>query len=171
MASMSNLFRGVPESPYHLSVGAVLYNENNDVACHYFSEFQAADQGKLDDFYILMRETIEAVESVEGAVLRGAKEEFGATGEIKRFLGTLVTKFLRGDTWIEKTTVYFLVKSCGFDSNYERDPNDDESKSVIQWQSINFLIEKMKEQGMKYERTDLDESIILERAKKFLESD
>ncbi|MFZ3031582.1 MAG: NUDIX hydrolase [Candidatus Moraniibacteriota bacterium] len=164
-----NIFRGEAESPYHLSVGAVLVNEKGEVATHYFKEFETFEKVKFFDFYLLMRETVEPGESIEGAVSRGIKEEFGATGEIERFLGTLVTKFLRRGTWIEKTTTYFLVSLESFDLNLQT--KDGETRvSQVQWQSIDFLIEKMKEQGKKYERTDLDESIILERAKKFIES-
>ncbi|OGI20587.1 MAG: hypothetical protein A3J06_03305 [Candidatus Moranbacteria bacterium RIFCSPLOWO2_02_FULL_48_19] len=114
-----------------------------------------------------MRETVEKEESLEQAVLRGIKEEFGATGEIERFIGTLVTKFPRGEMWIEKTTVYFLIKLKDFDPS-KRVLDDGEKVSVVQWQPIDFLISKMEEQQKKYERTDLDESEILKRAKKFL---
>lgn len=162
-----NLFRGIPESPYHLSVGAVLVDSKGQIACHYLKEFQTADQDTLLDFYLLMRETVESGESIEGAVLRGMKEEFGATGEIQKFLGTLVTKFPRGNVWIEKTTVYFLVQLIEF--NLDGRLMDAETKeSNVEWQSIDFLISKMEEQKKKYERTDLDESEILKRVKLYL---
>lgn len=169
MSQTKSLFKSTKESPYHLSVGAVLFNENKEIACHYFKELQFIDDNKKrDDFYILMRETVEVRESLEDVVLRGVQEEFGSTGEIERFLGSLKTKFPRGDVWVEKTTAYFLIKLKDFDPDYERDSRDDESKSVIQWQTIDFLITKMEEQGRKYKRTDLDESEILKRAKQYL---
>lgn len=167
---MKSIFKSTEESPYHLSVGAVLHNDNGQIACHYFKEFEVSDEHrKYEDFYILMRETVETEESLEYAVLRGIREEFGSTGEIIKYIGTLITKFPRGDVWIEKTTVYFLVKLKDFNV-HKRASEDEESVSVIEWQPIDFLIEKMKKQGVEYERTDLDESIILERAKKLLES-
>lgn len=61
---MKNLFKDTKETPYHLSVGAVLYNKKSQVACHYFKKFVVPDGNDhaypLDDFYILMRETVEA---------------------------------------------------------------------------------------------------------------
>jgi ADP-ribose pyrophosphatase YjhB (NUDIX family) len=163
-----NFFISTQESPYHLSVGAIVYNEDKKIACHYFKEFLARDENKMyEDFYILMRESVEANESLEQAVLRGVREEFGSTGEIRRFIGSLVTKFPRGDVWVEKTTVYFLIKIQ--DTNiFDRDPKDAESTSVIEWQPIDDLIAKMETQGKNYERTDLDESAILKRAKLYL---
>lgn len=152
-----------------MSVGAVLYNEKNEIACHFFREFVAGDDNKkYENFYLLMRETVEVDESLETAVTRGIEEEFGATGEIVRYIGMQMTKFPRDDVWVEKGTVYFLIKLKDFDKNYKRDTNDAESVSEIQWQSIDLLIEKMSEQGRKHERTDLDESEILKRAKRYI---
>lgn len=163
-----NFFHSTQESPYHLSVGAVVYNEDKKIACHYFDKFLARDENKIhEDFYILMRETVEANESLEQAVLRGVREEFGSTGEIRRFIGSLVTKFPRGSVWVEKTTVYFLVEIQNVNV-FARDPKDAESTSVIQWQPIDELIAKMETRGKNYERTDLDESAILKRAKLYL---
>ena len=163
-----SLFKSTQESPYHLSVGAVFHDGKGKVSCHYFKEFFISDENTTySDFRILMRETIEADESLEQAVLRGIKEEFGSTGEIERFIGTLVTYFPRGDIWVEKTTVYFLIrlKERGI---FERSFEDEENASTIEWQPIDFLITSMEEQGKRFKRTDLDESEILRRAKPYL---
>jgi ADP-ribose pyrophosphatase YjhB (NUDIX family) len=114
-----------------------------------------------------MRETVESGEGLEEAVLRGIQEEFGATGEIEKFIGTLLTKFPRGNVWVEKATLYFIIRLKEFDIN-ARVLEDCEKDSVIQWQSIDFLISKMEEQRERFERTDFDESEILKRAKKYL---
>ncbi len=168
MPQMQSPFKSTKESPYHLSVGAVLVDKEGQIACHYFKKFQVTGEDqKYDDFYILMRETVESGEGLEEAVLRGIKEEFGATGEIEKFVGTLLTKFPRGDVWIEKTTAYFLIRLKDFDIN-NRIFDDCEKESIIQWQPIDFLISKMETQGQRYERTDLDESEILKRAKKYV---
>jgi ADP-ribose pyrophosphatase YjhB (NUDIX family) len=168
MSQKKSFFKSTKESPYHLSVGAVLIDEAGKIACHYFKEFMVTDEDrKYEDFYILMRETVEVDESLEEAVLRGIKEEFGATGEIEKFIGTLLTKFPRGDVWVEKATPYFLIKLKEFDID-KRVLNDAERESVVQWQSIDFLISKMETQGKRFERTDLDESEILKRAKKYV---
>ncbi len=163
-----SLFASTEESPYHLSVGAVLYNGKGEIACHYFKELRIPqDTREYTDFRILMRETVEEKESLEAAVLRGIHEEFGATGDIKRFIGTLVTSFPRGDVPVEKTTVYFLIELKEFNPS-ERDFYDEERTSLIEWQPIDWLISEMEEQGKKIERTDLDESTMLRRAKSYL---
>jgi len=165
----TNFFKSTESNPYHLSVEAVLVNENKDVCCHYFETFTPPeDPVVLDDFYILMRETLENGESLEGAVLRGIKEEFGAKGNISAYLGSIKSGFDRNGRRMEKMTVYFLIESTEFDlANREKD--DEERISEIQWQTFDFLISKMKAQGERYKnRTDLDESIILERAKNSL---
>ncbi|MDQ5961385.1 MAG: Nudix hydrolase protein, partial [Patescibacteria group bacterium] len=61
----------------------------------------------------------------------------------------------------------FLIKLKEFDID-KRVLNDAERESVVQWQSIDFLISKMETQGKRFERTDLDESEILKRAKKYV---
>jgi hypothetical protein len=161
----NNLYKGTVEHPFHLSVGAVLCNDKNEICCHYFKKFKSkTDLIKLDDFYILMRETLESNETLEQAVLRGIGEEFGATGKISDYIGSIKSQFNRLDTPVEKTTVYFLIRLDKFDIA-QRMKDDEEKLSHIQWHSINFLISKMKDQAIRYKRTDLDESSILERAK------
>ena len=164
-----SFFRSSVASPYHLSVGVILYNEKKEIACHYFKKLFAKDEQRdLEDFYILMHETVEKKESLEAAALRGLREEFDMKGEIQRFLGAQLSKFPRGSTWVEKTTVYFLAKYEGQNGN-GRDANDDESISEIQWRPVDYLIEKMEEQGRRWERSDLNEAEILKRAKVYLE--
>lgn len=108
-----------------------------------------------------MRETMEIGEALEGAVLRGISEEFGAKGEIVDYIGSIKSQFNRNTVPIEKTTLYFLVRLNDYDLS-KRLKDDEENLSEIQWKSLEFLIPKMKEQGKRYRRTDLDESAILE---------
>jgi hypothetical protein len=163
---MDNYFRGIKEKPYHLSVGAVLANDTGQICCHFFKAFKSeADLIEYKNFYILMRETVERNESLEESLQRGICEEFGARGKIITYLGSLKSKFNRLDFQIEKTTLYFLLKLEKQDIKL-RLKDEEEKASEIQWHSADFLIEKMKEQGKRYlDRTDLDESLILERAK------
>ena len=162
---MKNIYKGTTENPFHLSVGAVLINDKNEVCCHYFKEFKLkTDLVTLENFYILMRETIEPGESLEDALSRGLLEEFGARGTTVSYVGSIKSQFNRINTPIEKTTLYFLVNLIDFDFTKRR-MNDEENSSITQWQPIDFLISKMKEQSQRCERTDLDESIILERVK------
>lgn len=157
----ANHFKYSKENPTHLSVGAVVINDKNEVLCHYFEE---TPKWKLKNIYMLMRETIEPDETIESAIHRGLMEEFGVTGEITGYLGPIISHFYskRLDDNIEKTTIYFLVKLIKLDES-KRDPNDPEFASQIQWYKPEFLIPKMKEQGKHPGRSDLDESSILER--------
>ena len=89
-------------------------------------------------------------------------EEFGAVGNLKLYLGSIVSNFTHKDVIIEKTTLYFLCDLISFDPS-KRSTEDAESGSEIMWLDKNELIEYMKEQGQRLGREDLDESKILER--------
>ena len=73
-------FQGNYLHPQHISVGSILMNEKGEVCCHHFFTKDLkgywADE-KLDDFYILMRETLKPNETLEHALERGLMEEFG----------------------------------------------------------------------------------------------
>ena len=77
----TNYFQSSQEFPFHISVGAVLRNKQGEIACHYFDTFSHLGES-AEDFYILMRETIEPNETIEKALARGLKEEFGAEAQI-----------------------------------------------------------------------------------------
>ena len=165
----SNYFQGNSAHPQHISVGAILVNEKGEVCCHHFSTKDGkgywVDEG-LDDFYILMRETVQPNESLEQALRRGLKEEFGATGEILDYVGSLTSSFQHKGVEVEKTTLYFLCKLLDQDPA-RRAKDDAESKSILEWRTSDFLIPRMKEQAIRFKRTDVDESVILERAERF----
>lgn len=161
---MKNIYRGTEKHLLHLSIGAVLINNRNEVCCHYFKKYKSAtDLIELEDFYVLMRETLEANETLEQAALRGISEEFGATGKIIDYIGSIKSQFNRLETPVEKTTLYFLIELVDFDLSL-RMKDDEEKLSEIQWHPMDYLISKMKEQSKRYERTDLDESSVIERA-------
>jgi len=63
--------------------------------------------------------------------------------------------------------LYFLVDLIKFEPE-KKTGIDRESESQIQWQSIDFLIEKMKRQSIRMNRDDVDESSILEVARGLL---
>ena len=156
---MTNYFQGTKESPYHISVGAVLINDEGKVCCHYFEK---------QEVYILMRESMELGEKIEDTLHRGLKEEFGAEAELIDYLGSNIINYsLEDNTIVQKTTLYFLCKLKNINVSL-RSKDDSESGSEIQWKEIDFLISKFKTQNERLNRNDLDESEILERVKKKL---
>ena len=160
----NNYFRGDKEQPYHLSVGAIVRNEKGEVACHYFKTITHSDVGTITDLYILMRETMEKNESIEECLARGLRKEFGMTATLKGFAESIVCHFSRADepqTVIEKTTLYFLCDFVALDES-QREEGDIEATSEIRWVQPAELIGKMKEQGVRNKREDMDESKVLE---------
>ena len=160
-------FQGNFEHPQHISAGAILLNERGEVCCHHLFTKNLkgywADE-EIDDFYLLMRETIQHDESLEEALHRGLMEEFGATGELVDYVGSIKSSFKHKGVEVERTTLFFLCKLKTLDAA-RRSDHDIEGKSVIEWQTPEYLIPRMKEQSVKYGRTDIDESSILERVR------
>ncbi|MFA5996788.1 MAG: NUDIX hydrolase, partial [Candidatus Paceibacterota bacterium] len=117
----------------------------------------------LKEIYILMRESLKNGETLEEAVLRGLKEEFGAEGSVRKYIGSIQAMIPEDGLW-EKTTLYFevLLKAQG-----ERSSNDAESHTDLVWMDPGILINKMKEQGSRVDREDLDESKIIEAYVKY----
>lgn len=165
-----NYFQGNKSHPKHLSVGVVLLNKKGEVCCHHFTrgdiEGYWPDLG-INDFYILMRKTVEPDQSLESAIRKGLMEEFGAEAEIDDYIGTLVSNFEDRGVLIEKSTIYFKCQLTSQDLG-KRDRGDIEGQSEVEWRTADFLIPKMKAQAIKYNRTDIDESVILEKLKDLL---
>ncbi|MFA6270181.1 MAG: NUDIX hydrolase [Candidatus Paceibacterota bacterium] len=165
---MQNYFQGNSKHPQHISVGAILLNEKNEICCHHFDpqnvDFTGywRDQNIDSEFYILMRETVEPNETLEETLHRGLKEEFGAEAELVDYVGSIESHFQSKGVTIEKTTLYFICKLKNQDAA-KRSTGDVEFESQIEWQTAEFLIPKMQAQSLKYGRTDIDESKILER--------
>lgn len=161
---MKNYFQRSVENPYHISIGGVVVNENNKICCHYFEKLDHPGFESFKDFYLLMRETIEPNETIEQCLSRGLQEEFGVKAELESYLGSLVIHFplMMSGPMVEKTTLYFKCKLISFDES-GRNKIDPEADSVIKWLDPKELIEKMKEQRIRLNREDADESKILER--------
>lgn len=162
-----NYYQGNASHPQHISVGAILANGAGEVCCHHFLAKDLdgywVEQG-LDDFYLLMRETVEPGETLEAAVLRGLREEFGATAEIVDYVGSIQSHHRHRDVEVEKTTLYFFCRLV--DQDPSRRGGDIESKTTLEWRPADFLIPKMREQTARFGRTDVDESSVLERARR-----
>lgn len=159
---MQNYFQGTIEHPQHISIGAVVRNDEGKICVHYFERIAHPSIGEVTDLYLLMRETIEPHESIEACLHRGLLEEFGMKATLVEFLGPIVSHFPKDSIRIEKTTLYFL---CDFVSSHESDrkAGDIEATSHIEWHFPSELIPKMKAQGVRLHREDMDESFILER--------
>jgi 8-oxo-dGTP pyrophosphatase MutT (NUDIX family) len=159
---MSSIFAHTKSSPYHLSVGVVLMNDEGEVACHHHTN--ALGKGlPFNELYLLMRETVEDGESLYDAVARGLQEEFGLSGEVERYLGSTRNTIHapNGNYDFEKTTVYFLCKYTG--AAAERDQDDPESGSDIEWIKPANLAANMNRLAVVFNNEPLDESEILER--------
>lgn len=157
-ASDKPFFQASLMQPYHLSVGAVLFDHNGHVACHHFKEILG-----YKDIYILMRESIENDETLLMTLDRGLQEEFGATAKPIAFLGSL-SGFLKDPKLpFDKTTLYIACQLTSWNPA-ERDPNDPEANSIIEWLEPAELISLMQLQGNRFKRVDADESEMIKRA-------
>lgn len=152
-------FQASQNQPYHLSIGAVLFDEQGNIACHHFEEMFGQK-----DLYILMRESMENDESPLMTLHRGLKEEFGATGTPVAFLGSL-SGFLKDPKLsFDKTTLYVACRLKEWNPE-ERDPNDPEFSSTIKWIAPEELVSIFEKQGIRFKnRVDADESEIIKRA-------
>lgn len=151
------------ENPYHLSVGAVVFDPKNKmIACQYVKEYLGNTE-----LYLMMRESLENGETLEETVARGLLEEMGIDAKIERYIGSIVSSFMREEEKVEKTTLYYLCQLTSFDLS-RRDENDEDASNDIVWLPIDELIIKSKDQFERSGRDDFDESKILERAKEYI---
>ena len=165
-----SIVQGAASHPYHLSVGAVLVNDQNEVVCHYVKEPLLGAPGEYRharDYYLLMRETPEAGETFEETLHRGLLEEFGATGEIVMFLGSQQAIFKADAFEMKKTTIYFLVRMTSLDEE-KRNKEELEGKSEVVFLSPDECIANMKAQWERSYVETLNEAEIVERAKEYL---
>lgn len=151
-----NLYKGTKEYPHHISVGVILINDKNEVACHFYEDQRIRNYPP--NFYTLLHESPEENETLEDTAIRGLREEYSMIGTLERYVGSLVSWFDLEGARAERTVLYFL---CKLTSIEERDLSDSESISEIKWINIDELVTIMKTQG------EDDESKILEDVKKF----
>lgn len=161
---MKNYFQGTLEHPYHVSIGGVVRNKEGKICCHYFDSLTHKSIGTMEDFILLMRETIEPSETIEECLARGLMEEFGVVANLNTYIGSIVSKFgiPESNILMQKTTLYFLCDFVSIDES-KRKEDDLEAKSVVKWFSPEEIIFKMKEQVKRLNREDVDESLIIER--------
>lgn len=166
---MTKIFQHSAENPFHISVGVVLVNDAGQILVHKTDRATIPERfahllGGLDQAYILMRESLENDETLEQCVARGLQEEFGAEGDLIKYLGAISTPVAARTRVFEKTTLYFLVQ---LQLQGPRPMDDDESFTELVWMEPKELIAAMKEQGIRANREDLDESKIIEAYVKY----
>ncbi len=157
-------FQANKKQPYHLSIGAVLFNKEGLIACHHFKEIL-----EHKDIYILMRESMENDETPLMTMHRGLKEEFGATANPIAFLGCLSGYLPDSRLPFEKTTLYIACQLINWNPE-NRDAEDPEASSTIEWLEPDILISFMQQQGIRFQhRVDADESEMIKRALPYIQ--
>lgn len=146
-----SIFAASKQNLYHLSVGVVLINNDGFIGVHHFAEPR--------ENYILIRETIEAGESIEQTAQRGMQEEFGATGKIVGYLGSRVSSYKVDSFDAQKTVVYVVAQLADWRPE-TRAQDDREAGSQIEWHAATDLTEKIRQTHL---NADTDESEIVER--------
>ncbi len=159
-----SFFQASKNQPYHLSIGAVLFDQYGRIACHHFKEIAGHK-----DIYILMRESMENNETPLTTLHRGLQEEFGATGEPVAFLGCLSGYLPDPRLSFDKTTLYIVCQVIEWNPE-NRDLEDPEAGSTIEWLEPEVLIPLMQQQGIRFQhRVDADESEMIMRALPYIQ--
>lgn len=145
---MENLFAWSNNNKNHLSVGAVILNEENKILVHKLE--------RIGNKYFLPKKTHSNNKTLEETLNR-VEEETGYKVIPTKYIGSLQSTFpIEGSELVNKTTLYFL---CQIQEQTQRNSNDRDADSVLIWMDINELIVIMQQQG-EFEN-DLDESKIL----------
>lgn len=156
----------IPQNPFHISVGAVLFNENYEICMHHFFKKNVPEHlhfliDNMDECYHLMRESLEGNEPLQDAVLRGIKEEFGAVGIVEKYLGAKIDLIKEpDDTDFEKLTIYHAVRLKDL---RERTDKEVEGNTKLEWFKPQVVLDIYTNQVSKTDRPELDERIVIER--------
>lgn len=145
---MDNLFAWSEDNRQHLSVGAVILNDKQEVLVHKLE--------RIGNKFFLPKKTHSNNLTLEQTLDR-VENEVGYRIKPIKYLGSRQSTFpSENGIPVEKTTLYFL---CQIIQQTQRDPNDRDNDSELLWVEKTKLISTMQEQGR--DANDLDESIIL----------
>lgn len=140
-------------SPYHISVGGVVYD------CDGKGQIQVVVLGRREkdgDHYHLPKGTLRHNETLEDCAKREVEEESGYEAEIKELLGGFTQSYkARDGLAVEKTTLYFAMKQVG--KIGEHDTEHDFVKKM----EINEAIFKLKETEPKKKEYEIVERLKL----------
>jgi ADP-ribose pyrophosphatase YjhB (NUDIX family) len=166
---MVKLFQQSEGSPFHISVGAVAVNKEGKILVHRLTKERTPARyahmlGGLPEAYTLMHESVENGETLDDAVVRGLKEEFGATGVVTRHLGGRNFVHTWNGQTFEKTILYF---EADITAEGPRLADDEESFTEVVWVELPFLLERMRDQAAHSSRPQLDETKIIEAYLKY----
>lgn len=159
-----NYLQHSPDSPYHLSVGAVVFNDQGLVLIHRFDS-ELPENPFSTTIYTLIRESMEPNETIEAALARGIKEETGSEAGLVAFLGSLrcIARNTEDESKsFEKTTLYFTMRLADWRPE-ERLKDDPEVGSDLRWRDPEELVSLMQKQGKVTKSADLDESEVIKR--------
>lgn len=162
---MAKFYQHSLPQPYHISVGALLFNDRFEIGVHHFRIEHIPEQlrflaDNLPDIWHLMRESLEDGETLEAAVLRGCQEEFGAVGTVEKYLGAKIDQILTPSKSFQKCTLYHAVR---LQTLGERTGDDGENVSQLEWYAPHDLLALFDEQVQKTNRPELDERELVER--------
>lgn len=162
---MAKFYQHSLPQPYHVSAGAVLFNDDYKICVHHFQIEQVAEHlrflgDNLPDMRHLMRESLEDGETLEAAVLRGCMEEFGAVGIIEKYLGAKIDQIVTPHKTFQKCTLYYAIR---VESLGERTGDDGENLTSMEWYTPGKLLGLFDEQVMRTKRPELDEREIIKR--------
>jgi ADP-ribose pyrophosphatase YjhB (NUDIX family) len=156
--------------PFHLSVGAVLFDNDLRICVHSLDADAVPDSlkfltGGLRHAYLLMRESLEVGETIVDAVHRGLAEEFSVEGTVEKYLGAIDCMVTTPTSTFQKTTLYHAVR---LEKMNKRSVTDDpESRSTLEWYEPEKLVELLTTQEQLTNRPELHE---VEIVKRFIEA-
>ncbi len=157
-----NFYRSTEDRPVHLSVGAVVVNDKGELLCRHFSIFK----NNFLNIYLFTTETPEPGENLDQALSRGILEELGAKAEIIGYIGSITGPMISHDREIEKNVVYFLMRLTEMTDSpiYP----DEDGPHTIEWQTPEFLLEKIETYPEEIKHSILNESKIINAAVLYL---